>query len=370
MKKTADHSDAYSVHPEVVGIRPWLPWPLSRMRWWTEPVPAERLAVLRIAMSALLLLDVVLVYFPHRAVFFGRDSMGRPENFEWLYTPEWNRAAPRDDLLHLQEDLAKSEPFHRTLERRWRWSLLHGVEDPQIIKAAMAAWIAATVLLLLGLGTRPAAVVVWLLSTSFASVNTYIDNGGDQVRYIVTLYLMLTPCGAVWSLDAWLRRRRGRLTGPVAVYPWALRLLFVQMTVMYWCNGLYKASGHDWWSGESLYYVLNDLTLNRWSYGQFPIPYRLTQALTWTVLIWEVGFPFWMLLPWSKISDRLDRLGLHSRLLLSAVRNVPAIALAFGVLFHLGIWLSMELGFFVPYVLCLYLPLLPFERLSGRWVKK
>src|SRR5262249_27225587 len=149
------------------GIRPWLPWPLSRMRWWTEPVPAERSAALRIAMSALLLLDVLLVYFPNRAVFFGGDSLGRPEVFTWLYAPEWNRAAPRDDLRNLQEDLAKGEPFRRSLEKRWRWSLIHGVEDPRIIKAAMVAWIVAVVLLLLGLGTRVAAVLVWLLSTSF-----------------------------------------------------------------------------------------------------------------------------------------------------------------------------------------------------------
>ena len=36
----------------VVGLKPWLPWPLSRSPWWTEPVRAERLAVLRIGATS------------------------------------------------------------------------------------------------------------------------------------------------------------------------------------------------------------------------------------------------------------------------------------------------------------------------------
>jgi hypothetical protein len=348
----------------VVGVRPWLPWPVSRSRWWTAPVPAERLAVLRIGIAAMLLFDISCTYLPYANIFFGRDSLGRPEVFQWRF--DWDWKAPREDVTHVREDLAERDPFHRTLERRWHWSLLHGVEDPRIIQFALIAWFAATVFLLLGSSTRLAAVAVWLLSTSFATVNSYIDNGGDQIRYIVTLYLMLTPCGAAWSLDSWLRRRRGRLSDPVFVYPWALRLLFVQMVLMYWCNGLYKLTGVVWKNGDSLYYVLGDLTLTRWSHAQFPVPYPITKILSWTVLAWEVTFPLWVCLPWRWLGDRLEGRGMdRHRRLLGLVRYVPVIALLFGVAFHVGIGLSMELGFFAPYALCLYLPLLPVERLSS-----
>lgn len=367
MSDTTDLADVKKADSVVVGLKPWLPWPLSRLRWWNAPVPAERLVVLRIGLAALLLLDILCVYLPNGRTFFGRDSLGRPEVFEWLYKDHLDWDAVAEDLGELAPDLREGDPFRRTLERRWRWSLLHDVQDPRIIHAALLIFAAATACLLIGLNTRLAAVLVWLLSTSFANINSYIDNGGDQVRYIITLYLMLTPCGAVWSVDSWLRRRRGQLHGPDFIYPWALRLLFVQMVLMYWCNGLYKASGTDWPRGDSLYYVLSDLTLSRWSYAQFPIPYWLTRLLTWTVLIWEVGFPVWVCLPWRRISDWLDRKRiLRSRWLLGLVRHIPAIALAFGVAFHIGIGVSMELGFFVPYVLCLYLPLLPVERLSSR----
>jgi uncharacterized membrane protein YphA (DoxX/SURF4 family) len=299
----------------VVGLKPWLPWPLCRWSWWTRPVPAERLAALRIGLAAVLLWDLLVTYLPHVADFFAEDSLGGRGLFSYLVN----------------------------FPKRWQWSVLANVEDPTVLRWVVLGWVAATVCLLVGLQTRLSAVVVWILSTSFANLNEYIDNAGDQIRGIALFYLVLTPCGAVWSVDHWLRRRRGGDAGPVLIYPWALRLLFVQMVLIYWLNGLYKLTGDDWLNGDSLYYVLSDVTLTRVSYSQFPMPYRLTQVLTWSVLVWEAGFPLWVALPWTRKA-----------------------ALLFGVAFHLGIFLSMELGGFVPYMLTLYLPLVPWERWVGR----
>ena len=52
---------------------------------------------------------------------------------------------------------------------------------------------------------------------------------------------MLCPCGAAWSLDSWLRRARGRGPGErLYVHPWPLCLLFVQMAMIYFYNGVHK----------------------------------------------------------------------------------------------------------------------------------
>src|SRR5919202_6457019 len=104
----------------LIGLNPWLPWPLSRSAWWTEPVRAERLAALRIGVAAVLLLDVLGTYLPRLHDFFGPDSLGSPEVF----------AGGRGFL---------------------RWSVLRGVHDPALIQGALMAWAAAAVLLLLGL---------------------------------------------------------------------------------------------------------------------------------------------------------------------------------------------------------------------------
>src|SRR5436189_4633480 len=60
----------------VVGVQPWLPWPLAGRRWWTEPVRAERLAALRIGIAAVLLLDIFLNYLPHAADFYSDQGLG------------------------------------------------------------------------------------------------------------------------------------------------------------------------------------------------------------------------------------------------------------------------------------------------------
>src|SRR5215207_2243072 len=205
----------------VVGMRPW---PFSRFAWWA-PVRAERLAALRIGLALVMLLDVLWTYLPNLHDYFGPGGIGSRELHEWWLKPGV-----------------------------WRWSLLNtggefsparwlDASNAWLLDAAVYVWIAALVGMLLGLETRICVLTVWLLSVSFANLNPSIDNSGDLVRTITLLYLVLTPCGAAWSLD----RRFGRQPpGPVYVDPWALRLLFVQMTLIYFCNGCYKLAGEQW----------------------------------------------------------------------------------------------------------------------------
>jgi hypothetical protein len=111
------------------------------------------------------------------------------------------------------------------------------------------------------------------------------------------------------------------------------------MVFIYFCNGLCKVVSPEWTGGVSLYYAWCDLTLTRFSFAQLPVPDALIRPLTWAVLAWEVAFPLLVLLKWTR---------------------VPALLL--GVAFHLGIFATLELGGFAPYMLALYPPLLPWER--------
>lgn len=299
---------------QLVGLQPWLPWPLDRWQWLTQPVRAERLAALRIGIALVLLVDIATTYLPAIHDFFGGNSLGSPATVAYRFR-----------------------------EPRWYWSVLYGVDDHAVIESCAYAWLAATSLFLLGAATPISGAATWVLSTSFATINPHIDNAGDVIRGIALFYLILTPCGAVWSFDACWRRWRAGHCPRSFVHPWALRLLFVQMCFIYCMNGLYKITGKEWTNGDSLYYVLGDLTLTRWSFAEFPMPYWLTKIMTWFVLGWEIGFPVLVILPWTR-----------------------TVALLFGVAFHIGIGLSMELGGFVFYMLCLYLPLLPWERLAYR----
>lgn len=437
--------------PQVVGVKPWLPWPLSAWAWWTRPVRAERLAMLRIGVALCLLFDIAVNYAPETLAYFAKDGLGNPTIFDWRFVPprmNWsllrgvgdaatlhlafvicfvltgwilfNSAArlifgpddsPRNDrtgfalpiwicaftvyilgqwsmmlsgkldysawllpligyavltMMHLLDYANRlRDPGYRlrpwimllsafvcgTLGMLGHWlsigepiddsamwvKLLHAWQDDRgLTMLAMGLWLASAVLLLLGVMTRFAAIAAWLLSMSFAAANPYLDNAGDTIRLILQLYLMLSPCGAAWSIDALFARR----PGPVYVYPWPLRMIFVQLIFIYFMNGLYKLFGDSWLHGNSLHYVLGDLTLTRFSRTLFALPIEVTRIMTWTVLIWEVTFPLLLITKWTRI-----------------------IALIMGVLFHVGIFATMELGGFVPYALCMYLPLLPWEKL-------
>jgi hypothetical protein len=374
----------------VVGLEPWLPWPLKAWGWWRQSVRAERLAALRIGMAACLLIDLLTTYGPHLPDYFGTGGLGGSQMFAYYgEAPRLNWSLLRgfgDPLLgtlalatwtvltiwialDFLGRLAARDKQH--MPRRYGlsiilwlasaalvvlgvWSrsskeageshrlLLSWQDDPTLLSCAFWTWVAATVLLMTGFWTRMAAILTWALSMSFANINPNIDNAGDTIRGITLFYLMLCPCGAAWSIDRFIQRRRQGTTAPAYVWPWALRLLFMQLILIYFVNGLYKVTGANWLAGDSLYYVLCDLTLTRFSIAQLPMPFVVAQISTWLVLAWELSFPILVLFRWTRY-----------------------LALWIGVAFHLGILATMELGGFVPYVLCLYLPLLPWER----WVE-
>ncbi|MCI0354057.1 MAG: HTTM domain-containing protein, partial [Acidobacteria bacterium] len=225
---------------------------------------------------------------------------------------------------------------------RWNWSLLRGVEAVGIYRAAVIVWAVSATGLLLGLFTRASAVIAWCLALSIRYVNPEIHNAGDIIRNIILFYLMLCPCGAAWSVDAWLRRRASRVPpGPLHIHPWPVRLLFVQLVVIYFFNGLYKVASPHWREGDVLYYVLANPMWGRWSYAELPTPYFVTRIATWTTMLWELCFPLLVLRPRSR-----------------------AMALWLGVVFHVGILVSMELGAFPLYMMCMYLAEAPWERFA------
>jgi hypothetical protein len=298
----------------VVGLSPWLPWPLRDWPWWTEPVRAERLAALRIGVAAVLLFDVFVNYLPLAYDFFGPSSLGSPEIFAD------NRAASL------------------------RWSLLSGLDDRSLVVASLVAWAVAAAFLLFGLLPRLSAATAWVLSISFINLNFYIHNSGDNVRTIALLYLMLSPCAAVWSVSSRQTRPTAADQGSTYVPAWPLRLLFVQLVLIYFVNGLYKVMGADWRDGRIMHYVLGNLAWTRFSYAQLPLPFPVIQLLTWATVLFELSFPL---------------------LALFRLTRVPVLWL--GVLFHFGTAVSLQLCGFPFYMICLYLPLVPWERYVDVW---
>jgi hypothetical protein len=204
----------------------------------------------------------------------------------------------------------------------------------------------------LGIGTRLSTVVAWTLFVSFNQRLPWVQNGGDSMMRCALFYLLFAPAGAVWSVDSVLGRRRdaqGTVT-PVLIPPWSVRLMQIQLALIYLFTGISKISdgwlGNDWINGEAVYWVLNDLSLTRWPYYWLPVPMLVCRCLSWGTLAFELGFAFVMVMP------------PRSRFV-SAIRSCMLLA---GVALHLGILVHTEVGWFSPATLCWYVLFLSGER--------
>jgi hypothetical protein len=133
-------------------------------------------AVVRIGFSATWLL-FLLREFPHREELYGPGS-------PWSW------------------DLARQLVASNSAFTALMWSDGRGWFELVYALAALSS-----VLLLLGWRTRAMAVVFMVGVLSLQNRSVFMGDGGDNVLHLMSVYLVFTRCGQVWSLDA----RRARL---------------------------------------------------------------------------------------------------------------------------------------------------------------
>jgi HTTM domain len=313
----------------------------SLYEFWTRPIRAEPLALFRILIGVILLLSLLASLGPRLPLDLGPDGLcpGRA-------TDDWVKRSGRFCLLRGPVNL----PFLEELVpaqsvQEWReWC-----DAPAHAAWFFAVLVAAVACMTLGIGTRLSTGVAWALFISFNQRLPWVLNGGDSMMRCALFYLMFAPAGAVWSLDSVLRRRGSQGPAPVVtIPPWPVRLMQIQLAVVYLFTGVSKLSdgwlGNDWINGEAVYWVLNDLSLTRWPYYWLPVPMIVCRLLSWGTLAFELGFAFVMAMP--------------PRRYIAYLRSFMLLA---GVALHLGILVHTEVGWFSPATLCWYVLFLSFK---------
>jgi hypothetical protein len=194
----------------------------------------------------------------------------------------------------------------KEVNNQFAWSLLwHVPATSAAIHVCFWLLAAHTVLLLVGLLSRinAACALVWLIS--FHNRNPLILDGEDTVMRLILLYLVLMPCGASWSIDAWLARRLGSNRDSGHLRPaWGLRLLQIQMALIFFTAGLHKLATEQWFGGTAMYYVarLDDY------FGKYPTPTWLfdtpwsVAVMSWSVVLAELLIPIFI---WFRQTRRL-----------------------------------------------------------------
>lgn len=217
---------------------------------------------------------------------------------------------------------------------------------------AFGLWVASTLSFCLGLFTRASGLLMVLLYAQFALILPGGDRGIDMLLRNTLLVLALGASGAALSVDA--RRKTGSWLGDGAQVPaWPRYMLILQLIVVYFTAGVQKI-GFAWLPVghfSALYIVLQDPAVAKTAGMDLSAWYGLTQFSTATTLLWEWSAPLLGLAIYYR--DTRDRPG---RLRATFNRlDFRALWLLVGVLFHVGIHLTMRIGIFPFAMMALYL---------------
>lgn len=153
-------------------------------------------------------------------------------------------------LLHLAPFLTDSldgqtyrDAFHEPYAA-WYPEVPEGIYVGLLWVAAVAA-----VAMSLGLLARVATATTFAIVTYNLFLSTTHFHNNRAYLVIVLGLLAVAPCGRELSLDAWLRRRRGRPSPDLSAPAWPLWLLRFESAAIYGASGLSKLLDPDWFGG-------------------------------------------------------------------------------------------------------------------------
>ena len=223
----------------------------------------------------------------------------------------------------------------------WLWGILGSIDSRGGIVAFFVVFVIACLCLLVGFQTRIAAVMVWICVLAIERRNPFVFNSGDGLIKVLGFYLMLAPTGAALSVDRWRADRQGFWDFPLRSQ-WAVRLIQIQISVIYLATVFAKLGGDTWHNGTAVGYALRIYDLAR-----FTVPYWISDSLllmnlaTFATVAAEISLG---ILVWN--------------------RRARPWVLALGVLLHLGIDLSIMVGFFSYAIFVGYLAFVPPETMD------
>jgi hypothetical protein len=260
--------------------------PAAWRRFWFQPQPTSTLALTRIAFGI-----VVLV---------------------------WGVSLRPDLYAFFTDQGIPVAPSGRTALTLLSWS-----QSPAMVTAVWLVLIVVALSYTIGLHTRIAGVLTFLCLLSLQRANPEILNSGDVLLRLIAFFMMFAPAGVALSVDRLRRGAEPFWTFPARA-PWALRLVQIQLSVLYVSTVWWKFQGETWNDGTALWYVWHLDQLSR-----FTMPGILTESLilvnvlTFGTLAMElaVGVLVW-------------------------VRAARAWVLLAGVILHLAIEFTMNVGLF------------------------
>jgi Vitamin K-dependent gamma-carboxylase len=183
------------------------------------------------------------------------------------------------------------------------------IGEDAVLSIAWACLLCMGLLLLLGLFSRPAAIIAWFLHLCAAESGGLFAYGPDNFMTTGLFYLMLSPLPDRYSLDH--RVLRIELRAPQFLGFWR-RVLQVHMCFVYFIGGLAKCLGSGWWNGSNLWRSLTRPPFNLISPD---ILVRFKYALPIlgiSICLIELGYPFFIWIKKTRLFWLVCILAMHA----------------------------------------------------------
>ena len=216
-------------------------------------------------------------------------------------------------------------------------SLHHHITERIDLWALHYLFLGCLLLFAVGGFTRVVKWFVLVCHISYSYRNPASTYGTDSLSAVLLWILCLAPIGQRFSVDSWLAGRDGRALPLRSILPGstALRLIQLQLCIMYFYAGVAKLRGSAWWEGNGVWGALTNYHFNA------PLEflaqhYWLPILLNYGTLALEISYPF---LIWGRLRPLLCMSAISMHLGIGLLMNM-----------HLFGFVSMaaNLAFFNP----------------------
>ena len=218
--------------------------------------------------------------------------------------------------------------------------------DPASARVMLTIWITASLMAAAGFLTRLSTVTAAALAVLVLGV-PQIHGKVNHAHHLIWFALLLaaSPCGDAWSVDAWIRGRRGHPARSTA-YGLPLRFAWLLLGVVYLFPGFWKlwTGGIDWFASDHLRHQI----WVQWStHGDWR---PAIDPKTW---------------PWIVRAGALATIVFELCFITLVVRRrTRPVAMVLGLGFHTMTWLTIRIGF-VSLQVC-YLALVDWAAIADR----
>ncbi len=203
--------------------------------WWNtffyEPIDPSGLALFRIVIGLLVLADAVIYARSHRI----------------MLSPT--------GLLSFDAWKGSHDYFYFSL---FRWL----PRSEATVSIILVIYGLAGFCVSIGIATPVAAAAALAGAASVHHRNRHVLHSGDAVLKIMCFLLIFSGAGSIWSVDAALAAD-GPTPKPQTIVPWALRLMQIQIAILYVYTFTSKLKGNTWRAGVATHYASNLLSHRR-----------------------------------------------------------------------------------------------------------